>query len=119
MRGDRAVVARLAEHRPCDLSMAAITLGEILYGIRKSPHKKLERTKKLALIQSQIEILPFGAEAADHYAIIRNELERNGVPISERDIQIASIALAYGLCLVSHNTAEFARIRQLKLEDWH
>jgi tRNA(fMet)-specific endonuclease VapC len=31
---------------------------------------------------------------------------------------IAAIALAYDLTLVTHNTAEFARVPGLRLEDW-
>ena len=34
------------------------------------------------------------------------------------DTQIASIALAYKLCIVTHNTKEFGRIPKLKVEDW-
>ncbi len=31
---------------------------------------------------------------------------------------IASIALAHGLILVTHNVAEFARVPGLRVEDW-
>jgi tRNA(fMet)-specific endonuclease VapC len=34
------------------------------------------------------------------------------------DLQIAAIALANNLILVTHNTKEFSRIPQLQLEDW-
>ena len=38
--------------------------------------------------------------------------------ISERDIQIASIASANKLTVVIHNVKEFDRIDNLKVEDW-
>ena len=38
--------------------------------------------------------------------------------IGPNDLLIASIALANGLTLVTHNTREFSRIPGLKLEDW-
>jgi tRNA(fMet)-specific endonuclease VapC len=38
--------------------------------------------------------------------------------ISERDLQIASIALAKRLCVVTHNTKEFNRVEKLRVEDW-
>jgi tRNA(fMet)-specific endonuclease VapC len=31
---------------------------------------------------------------------------------------IAAIAIVHGLILVTHNTREFSRIKDLKLEDW-
>ncbi len=32
---------------------------------------------------------------------------------------IAAIALANGLTIVTHNTAEFSRVNGLLIEDWH
>lgn len=34
------------------------------------------------------------------------------------DLQIAAIALANDLTLITHNTSEFSRIANLKIEDW-
>lgn len=41
-----------------------------------------------------------------------------GTPIGSYDLQIAVIALANNLILVTHNTREFERVEGLKLEDW-
>ena len=38
--------------------------------------------------------------------------------ISERDTQIASIAMANKLTVVTHNVREYGRISKLKVEDW-
>lgn len=38
--------------------------------------------------------------------------------IGPYDLQIAAIALANDLTLVTHNTREFARVPDLRLEDW-
>jgi tRNA(fMet)-specific endonuclease VapC len=40
------------------------------------------------------------------------------MPIGAYDLQIAAIALANDLTLITHNTKEFGRIDNLKLEDW-
>tara|TARA_Y100000588_G_scaffold69711_2_gene71418 strand:- start:652 stop:804 length:153 start_codon:yes stop_codon:yes gene_type:complete len=45
-------------------------------------------------------------------------LEKKGIAISERDMQIASIAKANQLIVVTHNVREFARVSGLKVEDW-
>ena len=118
MRGDRKVIDRIKKHAPADLSLSTITLAEILYGIEKSPIKKKERKFKIEKISSLLDIYPFDEAAAGKYAIIRAQLEKNGMIISERDTQIASIAMANKLKIITHNVKEFNRIDNLKVEDW-
>jgi len=60
----------------------------------------------------------YGELAAHKYSMIRTQLEKDGVVISERDIQIASIAMANKLIVVTHNVKEFNRIVKLNIEDW-
>jgi tRNA(fMet)-specific endonuclease VapC len=118
MRGDPRILSRLVNYQPCDLAISTITLAEILYGIEKSPVKKKERRKKIDAICSQLDVIDFDKNAAHHYGIIRTYLEKNGIPISERDLQIAAIAVAGGFGVVTHNTKEFNRVEKLKVEDW-
>jgi tRNA(fMet)-specific endonuclease VapC len=118
MRGDRKLIHRIKGHSPSDLSLSTITLAEIYYGIAKSPLKKDERRWKIQRIREELTLFDFNENAAMTYGFIRASLERQGLPISERDLQIASIAAANDLCLVTHNTREFSRIQQLQVEDW-
>ncbi len=62
--------------------------------------------------------LPFDGQAADEYSIIRTHLTNRGQLIGHNDLLIAAIALANGVILVTHNTAEFSRAPGLLLEDW-
>ena len=118
MRGDKKVIGRIKKHAPADLSLSTITLAEILYGIEKSPIKKKERRLKLKQISSLLGLYGFDEAAAEKYALIRTQLEKDGMVISERDTQIASIALANKFIVVTHNVKEFERINKLKVEDW-
>ena len=118
MRGDMRVIGRIKKHAPADLSLSTITLAEILYGIEKSPIRKKERRLKIKQISSLLDLYPFDEAAAGKYSIIRSQLEREGMMISERDTQIASIAMANKLTIVTHNVKEFGRIGTLKVEDW-
>ena len=118
MRGDKRVISQLKEHAPSDLSLSAITLAEIYYGIEKSPVRKKERRLKIEKILSLLDLYYFDEMAARKYALIRTQLERKGIIIGERDIQIASIAMANKLIIVTHNVKEFDRIEKLKVEDW-
>ena len=118
MRGEAGVLERIQSHSPADLALSTITLAEIWYGIEKSPHKKRERQERIEQISRVLRIYPFDEIAAQHYASIRSQLEKSGRPISERDTQIAAIARANALVVVTHNTKEFTRIARLKVEDW-
>jgi len=118
MRGDPRVIRRIKTRPPADLFLSAITLAEILYGIEKSPVKKEERTEKIRRITSVLGMYAFDEAAAGEYAVIRAQLEREGRVISERDTQIASIAIANRLTVVTHNVQEFFRVDRLTVEDW-
>ena len=52
------------------------------------------------------------------YGQVRTHLERAGTPIGPNDLMIASIALTHNLTLVTHNTREFSRVPDLRIEDW-
>jgi tRNA(fMet)-specific endonuclease VapC len=118
MRGDKKVIGRIKKYTPADLSLSTITLAEILYGIEKSPVKKKDRRLKIRKISLLLDLYSFDESAAGKYAVIRTQLEREGRVISERDTQIASIAMANKLTVVTHNVREFDRIDKLKVEDW-
>jgi len=45
-------------------------------------------------------------------------LGKDGLVISERDLQISSIAMANRLIVVTHNVKEFKGIEKLDVEDW-
>jgi tRNA(fMet)-specific endonuclease VapC len=118
MRGDQRIIETIKKYSPAELSLSTITLAEIFYGIEKSPVKKRERQRKIERIRSQLDIFPFNEHAAQAYGAIRAKLEKQGQPISERDLQIAAIAAANRLCVVTHNTKEFGRIEKIRVEDW-
>ena len=118
MRGDEVILNKLKNQKPSDLLISTITLAEILYGIEKSPVKKKLRRDRIEAICSQLDIYPFDQDAARKYATIRSHLEKKGIPISERDLQIASIAVANQFRLITHNTKGFSRVPKLIVEDW-
>lgn len=100
-----------------DAVVCSVVKAELLFGAKRSnnPTKTLEKQRQfLALFKS----LPFDDAAAEHYATIRADLAKKGLPIGGNDLLIAAIALANDLTLVTHNTREFERIAGLKLEDW-
>jgi len=111
------VVARLRGLRPDEVAVCTIVRAELLFGAARSRDPVNER----ALVERFLEpfaSLPFDDLAASHYAEVRYALERIGQRIGAHDLEIAAIALAQRLTLVTHNVSEFARVPGLLWEDW-
>ena len=62
--------------------------------------------------------LPFDSGCVPHYARLRDTIERAGHVIGGNDLLIAAIALAHDLTVVTHNSGEFNRVPDLRVEDW-
>lgn len=85
------VMRRLQSLSPQDIAVCSVVKAELFYGANRSKNRK----RTLALQQKFLDnfiSLPFADTAA--------------------------IALANNLILVTHNTREFNRIANLKIEDW-
>lgn len=108
---------RLNSTPVADILVCAVVKGELFYGSRRSnnPAKSLQIQQEFL---AQFVSLPFDDAAAVVYGEIRAALAQAGTPIGPNDLQIAAIALANDLTLVTHNTREFSRVQGLKLEDW-
>ena len=108
---------RLETLSPEDVAVCSVVKSELFYGARRSNNP--ERT--LAVQQeflNRFVSLPFDDNAAIIYSRIRAQLAALGTPIGPYDLQIAAIAMANNLILVTHNTREFNRIEGLQIEDW-
>jgi len=100
-----------------DIVVCTVVKAEMAYGALKSQYPEISLAKQNHFL-SQFRSLAFDENAVLHYGKIRAGLEKRGTPIGHADIQIASIALAHGLILVTHNTREFSRVDGLALDDW-
>lgn len=117
-KGIGNVSHRLLSEPPRKIGIPAIVLYELELGIAKSSSKK-RRGKQLQKIVSLVSVLPFGKKEARASALVRARLEAQGTPIGPYDTLIAGTALANNATLVTHNTREFARVKNLSLEDWY
>ena len=112
------VVARFQSCSPRELRLCSVVVAELCYGAYKSPKPAANLTLVQTFAAPLISV-PFDDLAADVYGRIRADLERRGQAIGPNDTMIAAIALANGLTIVTHNTAEFSRVSGLLIEDWH
>ena len=99
------------------MAISSITLAELLHGAEKSSRV----SDNLLVIEdfcARLEVLPYGAKAAQHYGAIRAHVEKLGRPIGVNDLHIAGHARSEGLVLVTNNLSEFERVPALELENW-
>lgn len=86
--------------------------------VRQRLAQAARNLRTLSELFSTVDSLAFDGPAADAFGRLRAHLASRGTPIGPYDLQIAAIALANDLTLVTHNTREFARVPDLRLADW-
>jgi len=114
---DSAVSHRLSAVSEGEVALCTVVKAELYYGARRSadPDRSIQ---VLEAFFGSLVSLPFDDLAAEIYGRIRAYLAQEGQLIGPNDLLIASTALAHGATLVTHNTREFARVPDLRLEDW-
>jgi tRNA(fMet)-specific endonuclease VapC len=117
-KGMGMVPERILATPPGEIGIPVIVLYELEVGIAKStsPAKRRQQLKEFV---SVVNLLPFTESEAKIAASIRVALEKRGAPLGPLDALIAGIALACKGILVTHNTKEFGRVPDLKVEDWY
>lgn len=113
----RSIVQRLADHNTNNINLCTVVAFELFYGAYHS-QKKDNNLEKLERFLNQFRVIEFDRKAAKTCGSLRSSLNKKGTPIGVYDLQIASIALANNLVLVTHNVAEFSRVEGLQYEDW-
>ena len=99
------------------VGISSITLGELAFGAVKSS-RPAEAHEALSEFLLALEVASFDDDAAMSYGLVRASLARRGQPIGPLDTQIAGHARVLSAILVTHNTREFTRVENLRVEDW-
>ncbi|MBD2292657.1 type II toxin-antitoxin system VapC family toxin [Anabaena sphaerica FACHB-251] len=116
-RRNTSIYQRITSLSPEEVVICDIIKFELYYGAYNSSRTK-ENLATLQKFFADFVSLPFDGKAAAICGDLRSQLKNQGTPIGGYDLQIGAIALANNLILVTHNTREFSRIPELKLEDW-
>ena len=109
----------LGDHVAADdeLFITSITVSELTHGANRSLHRE-DNLTRLEVLFATLTVLPFDDMAARRCGHLKAELEEQGEPLDDLDLQIASIALVYDLPLATNNIRHFRRIEDLKIENW-
>lgn len=119
-RPDPDIVRRLDEHGH-ECAIAAPVWHELTYGWRRLARGKRRAALETYLhdvIRASFPILAYDEAAAAWHGHERARLETLGRPAPFADGQIAAIAHVNDLVLVTLNTRDFARFKDVAVENW-
>ena len=99
------------------LFVPTIVLGELFTGAYHAgnPFPPLQKIADLVI---DMQVLDFDQTCAEQFGKLRGSLLQRGISVPTADLMIAAVALVHNLTLVTHNTADFQHIPDLRLDDW-
>lgn len=118
-RPNPQIITALQKHAET-CATASVVLHELFYGCyRLPPGRKRQYIEDYLhdVVLAALPILPYSPAAAQWHAGERARLEQKGLTPPFADGQIAAIAQAHGLVLVTRNLADYAHF-QIQAEDW-
>ena len=98
--------------------ISTVTISEIVYGAEKSHRPDFHLNNLENLLLPAVNIIGFDTKAAYVCGRIRAELEKRGTPLDLADLEIASIAIANNLTLITNNVRHLNRVPLLQHENW-
>jgi len=117
LKGQADVARNLALHADDPLGVSVITLMELYYRAFRS-RQVAGNLAQVRALEKAVRVWDLQADAAEVFGALKAQLESDGARLDDFDLGIAACALAHNLTLVSHNSAHFARVRGLRLDDW-
>lgn len=117
VRNPHGTVAQHIRHvGEAKVCTSIIVAAELRYGAAKKRSPRL--SAQLDAVLRAIEVLPIQVPADAAYGLLRMRLEEAGTPIGANDLLIAAQATSLGCTIVTANEKEFARITNLRRENW-
>jgi len=111
------VLRQLKKKKEKGLFISTITLAELEFGIENSEYKEKNRIALMEFL-SILGIKQFDESAAKEFGIIKKDLKDSKCLIGPMDMLIGAHAKSKNMTLVTNNTGEFIRIKDLKVENW-
>lgn len=114
------IVKRLGSHGH-ECAIAAPVWHELTYGCQRLPRGKRRAALEIYLqsvVLASFPVLAYDEVAAHWHGHERARLAGLGRPAPYVDGQIAAIAQVNDLILVTANVKDFARFKDLKIENW-
>ena len=116
VKGHVAVHSRFIQYGG-RLSISTVTLGELWTWVRRAKASPRRRQSLLDLLK-QVQVLHVDDAVAEKFGEVRAWQLDRGLSTPDLDLLNAATALLHGITLVSHNTADYANVPGLSLQDW-
>ena len=119
MKGDPAVVDRLAEAGRANVGVPQPVLAEIAYGLARLPasRRRAALTSRAELLRRELTRVAWTDEVSEAFGKIKASLERQGARIEDMDIAVAAHAMAADAVLVT-NDSHMDRVPDVSIETW-
>ena len=116
-------VLALYEARKNMCAISAVTWQELVFGLSKMPEGKRKNSiaNFVENLRNNMKIIPYDGFAAEICGQLSGQCSKEGKTLPYCDTQIAATAIANGMVLVTHNTADFKEAAErsfLRVEDW-
>ena len=116
LKGNKRILQRRDQYDG-PVGVCFMTIAELYYGAEKSrdPSKNMDTIEKLLIT---LEIVHTDIAILKRFGMIKAHLQKQGEPIADADILIASATLEKAERLITENIKHFERIAGLALENW-
>ena len=116
LKGNKRILQRRDQYDG-PIGVCFMTVAELYYGAEKSkaPSRNMDTIDRLLL---SLEIIHTDMPILRRFGALKANLQKEGIPIADADILIASATLEKAEKLITGNTKHFDRLRGLELEDW-
>lgn len=116
-----ALILERLRHHQREVATASIVWHELWFGLHRLPisaKRSLIEEYLNEVLKPSIRVLPYEARAARWHASERARLVGSGRTPPFADGQIAAVAWAHDLTLVTANLADYAGFRGVEVVDW-
>lgn len=110
------VAGRIHEIGEAQVATSIIVAAELRYGAAKKGSARL--AAQVEAILGAMEVLAFEEPADRVYGMLRAHQEKKGHLVGGNDLLIAAQAISLGFTLVTANEREFAKVKDLRCENW-
>ncbi len=94
---------------------SSVSVGELYKGAYRSAAAEKHLKNITEQVLPRLTVLPYDMATAVIFGRVSAELEKQGTPLADADLQIAATAVQHGLELVTGNLKHFSRIGDLTI----
>jgi tRNA(fMet)-specific endonuclease VapC len=110
------VTSRIGEVGEAQVATSIIVAAELRFGAAKKGSPRL--SAQVEAVLGAMDVLPLEEPADRAYGLLRARMEKKGQVVGGNDLLIAAQAISLGFTLVTANEREFAKLDDLRCENW-